>query len=77
MGQCLGDIMTFGVSCKGYYANLLNLLNVTQKEGLVLKSKKLELQREMKSYSLAQCTSMMACIQTLRSYKGFLRLWLQ
>ena len=77
MGQCLGDIMTFGVSSKDHDANLLNLLNVTQKEGLVLKSKKLELQREGESYSLAQSTSMMACIQTSRSYKGLLRLWLQ
>ena len=50
--QCLGvigihdDMVIFGVDQQDHDANLINLLNVCQKEGLVLNSKKLELQRE-------------------------------
>ena len=49
--QCPGvigihnDMVIFGVD-QDHYANLINLLNVCQKEGLVLNSKKLELRRE-------------------------------
>ena len=50
--QCPGvigiydDIMIFGTSNEDHDANLINLMNVCQKEGLVLNSKKLELWRE-------------------------------
>ena len=37
------DIVVYGVSNEDHYANLINLLNVVQVEGLVLNSKKLEL----------------------------------
>ena len=47
--QCLGvigihnDMVISGVDQEDHDANLINLLNVCQKEGLVLNSKKLEL----------------------------------
>ena len=50
--QCPGiigihdDMVIFGVDQEAHDANLINLLNICQKEGLVLNSKKLELQRE-------------------------------
>ena len=50
--QCPGvigihdDMVIFGVDQQDHDANLINLLNICQKEGLVLNSKKLELQRE-------------------------------
>ena len=50
--QCPGvigihdDMVIFGVDEEDHDANLINLLNICQKEGLVLNSKKLELQRE-------------------------------
>ena len=50
--QCPGvigihdDIVIFGTSNEDHNANLINLMNVCQKEGLVLNSKKLELRRE-------------------------------
>ena len=50
--QCQGvigihdDMVIFGVDQQDHDANLINLLNICQKEGLVLNSKKLELQRE-------------------------------
>ena len=50
--QCPGvigihdDMVIFGVDQQDHDANLINLLNVCQKEGLVLKCKKLELRRE-------------------------------
>ena len=50
--QCPGvigihdDMVIFGVDQEDHDTNLINLLNVCQKEGLVLNSKKLELQRE-------------------------------
>ena len=50
--QCPGvigiydDMVIFGVDQEDHDANLINLLNICQKEGLVLNSKKLELQRE-------------------------------
>ena len=50
--QCPGvigihdDMVIFGVDQQDHDTNLINLLNVCQKEGLVLNSKKLELQRE-------------------------------
>ena len=40
------DMVIFGVDQEDHDANLINLLNVCQKEGLVLNSKKLELLRE-------------------------------
>ena len=50
--QCPGvigihdDMVIYGVDQEDHDANLINLLNVCQKEGLVLNSKKLELRRE-------------------------------
>ena len=50
--QCPGvigihdDMVIFGVDQQDHDANLIHLLNVCQKEGLVLNSKKLELRRE-------------------------------
>ena len=50
--QCPGvigihdDMVIFGVDQEDHDANLINLLNVCQKKGLVLNSKKLELRRE-------------------------------
>ena len=50
--QCPGvigihdEMVIFGVDQEDHDANLINLLNVCQKEGLVLNSKKLELRRE-------------------------------
>ena len=54
--QCPGvigihdDMVIFGVDLQDYDANLINLLNICQKEGLVLSSKKLELQREQVTF---------------------------
>ena len=50
--QCPGvigiqdDMVIFGVDQEDHDANLINFLNICQKEGLVLNSKKLELRRE-------------------------------
>ena len=50
--QCPGvigihdDMVIFRVDQEDHDANLINLLNICQKEGLVLNSKKLELRRE-------------------------------
>ena len=50
--QCPGvigihnDMVIFGVDQQDHDANLINLLNICQKEGLVLNNKKLELRRE-------------------------------
>ena len=62
--QCPGvigihdDMVIFGVDQEDHDANLINLLNVCQKEGLVLNSKKLELQRERVHilWARVQCT---------------------
>ena len=40
------DVVIFGVDQEDHDANLINLLNICQKEGLVLSSRKLELRRE-------------------------------
>ena len=40
------NVVIFGVDREDHDANLINLLNVYQKEGLILNSKKLELRRE-------------------------------
>ena len=58
--QCPGvigihdDIMIFGTSNEDHDANLINLMNVCQKEGLVLNSKKLELRRECVTFFRAE-----------------------
>ena len=44
------DIVVYGVSMVDHDANLVNLLNVAQIEGLVLNSKKLELKRPRVSF---------------------------
>ena len=54
--QCPGvigihdDMVIFGVDQQDHDANLINLLNICRKEGLVLSSKKLELQREQVTF---------------------------
>ena len=73
--QCPGvigihdDMVIFGVDQEDHDANLINLLNVCQKEGLVLNSKKLELRRERVTF-FGQSTAHKACIQTPRRSKG-------
>ena len=58
--QCPGvigihdDMVIFGVDQEDHDANLINLLNFCQKEGLVLNSKKLELQRERVTFFRAE-----------------------
>ena len=58
--QCPGvigihdDMVIFGVDQQDHDANLINLLNVCQKEGLVLNSKKLELRRERVTFFRAE-----------------------
>ena len=58
--QCPGvigihdDMVIFGVDQQDHDSNLINLLNVCQKEGLVLNSKKLELQRERVTFFRAE-----------------------
>ena len=48
------DIVVYGTSEEDHDANLINLLNVAQVEGLVLNSKKLELKRPRVSFSGAE-----------------------
>ena len=73
--QCPGvigihdDMVIFGVDQEDHDANLINLLNVCQKEGLVLNSKKLELRRERVTFFGAEYSAK-ACIQTPRKSKG-------
>ena len=73
--QCPGvigihdNMVIFGVDQEDHDANLINLLNVCQKERLVLNSKKLELQRERVTFFGAN-TAPRACIQTPRRSKG-------
>ena len=61
--QCPGvigihdDMVIFGVDQEDHDANLINLLNVCQKEGLVLNSKKLELRRERVTFFGAEYSS--------------------
>ena len=58
--QCPGvigihdDMVIFGMDQQDHDANLINLLNVYQKEGLVLNSKKLELRRERVTFFRAE-----------------------
>ena len=58
--QCPGvigihdDMLIFGVDQEDHDANLINLLNICQKEGLVLNSKKLELRRERVTFFRAE-----------------------
>ena len=44
------DIVIYGIGNQDHDANLINLLNVAQLEGLVLNSKKLELKRPKVSF---------------------------
>ena len=68
--QCPGvigihdDMVIFGVDQEDHDTNLINLLNVCQKEGLVLNSE------ERESHSSGQSTAHKACIQTPRRSKG-------
>ena len=48
------DMVIFGVDQEDHDDNLINLLNICQKEGLVLNSKKLELRRERVSFFRAE-----------------------
>ena len=73
--QCPGvigihdDMVIFGVDQEDHDANLINLLNVCQKEGLVLNSKKVGTSKR-ESHSLAPSTVPKACIQTPRRSRG-------
>ena len=73
--QCLGvigihdDMVIFGVDQQDHDANRINLLNVCQKEGLVLNSKNWNF-KERESHSLGQSTAHKACIQTPRRFRG-------
>ena len=66
------DIVIYGTSDQDHDANLINLLNVAQLEGLVLKSKKLELKRP-KCLSSEQSTVLMACTPVPRRFRVLLR----
>ena len=54
------DIVIYGTSEEDRNTNLINLLNMAQLEGLVLKSKKLELKRQRVSFFGADVV-LMAC----------------
>ena len=62
--QCPGvigihnDMVIYGVDQEDHDANLINLLNVCQKEGLVLNSKKLELRRECVTFFGAEYSAL-------------------
>ena len=62
------DIVIYGTSDQDHDANLINLLNVAQLEGLVLNSKKLELKRL--KVSLVLSTARMACTLAPRRSKA-------
>ena len=62
--QCPGvigihdDMVIYGVDQEDHDANLINLLNVCQKEGLVLNSKKLELRRQCVTFFGAEYSAL-------------------
>ena len=74
MEQCPGvisihnDIVVYGVSEEDHDANLVNLLNVAQIEGLVLNSKKLELKRPRVSFFGAEYSAdgMHPCLKKIQ-----------
>ena len=61
--QCLGvigihdDMVIFGVDQEDHDANLINLLNVCQKVGLVLNSRKLEFRRDRVTFGAKYSTN--------------------
>ena len=62
------NIVVYGVSDEDHNANLINLLNVAQVEGLVLKSKKLELKRPRVSFCGAEYSTdgMHPCLKRIQ-----------
>ena len=62
------DIVVYGTSEEDYDANLINLLNVAQVEGLVLNSKKLELKRPRVSFFGAEYSveGMYPCLKKIQ-----------
>ena len=62
------DIVVYGVSDEDHDANLINLLNVAQVEGLVLNSKKLELKCPRVSFFGAEYSAdgMHPCLKTIQ-----------
>ena len=62
------DIVVYGVSEEDHNANLVNLLNVAQIEGLVLNSKKLELKRPRVSFFGAEYSAdgMHPCLKKIQ-----------
>ena len=62
------DIVVYGVSEEDHDANLVNLLNVAQIEGLVLNSKKLELKRSRVSFFGAEYSAdgMHPCLKKIQ-----------
>ena len=74
--QCPGiigihdDMVIYGLDQEDHNANLINLLNVCQKEGLVLKQQETGAKKRNMSPSSEQSTAPKECIQTPRRYKG-------
>ena len=62
------DIVVYGVSGEDHDANLINLLNVAQIEGLVLNSKKLELKHPRVSFFGAEYSAdgMHPCLKKIQ-----------
>ena len=73
--QCPGvigihdDMVIFGVDQQDHDANLINLLNVCQKEGLILTARSWNF-KGSESHSSGQSTAHKACIQTPRRSRG-------
>ena len=65
------DIVVYGVSEEDHNANLVNLLNVAQIEGLVLNSKKLELKRPRVSFFDAEYSAdgMHPCLKKIQGIR--------
>ena len=62
------DIVIYGTSEEDHDANLINLLNMGQLEGLVLNSKKLELRRPRVSFFRAEYSAdgMHSCLKKIQ-----------
>ena len=62
------DIVIYGICEANHDANLINLLNVTQPEGLVLNNKKLELKRPRVSSFRAEYSAdgMHSCLKKIQ-----------
>ena len=72
------DIVVYGVSEEDHDANLVNLLNVAQIEGLVLNSKKLELKRPRVSFFGAEYSAdgMHPCLKKIQGITEMTPPWI-